>query len=92
LRELYKKYNHLVKELYEGETKLLKNEKERINVIKTDINRYYERDEFAFMLNKNIKDVFEESKDRLTNDEILGAIAKYNPYFSIMDKDDKKNI
>ena len=90
LRELYKKYNHLVKELYEGETKLLKNEKERINDIKTDINRYYERDEFAFMLNKNIKDFFEESKDTLTNAEILGGISKYNPYFSIRDKDYKK--
>lgn len=60
LRELYKKYNQLVKELYEQEIKLSNKEKERINDIKNDINRYYERDEFAFMLNRNIKDYFEK--------------------------------
>jgi hypothetical protein len=60
LRELYKKYNQLVKELYEQEIKLSNKEKERINDIKNDIYRYYERDEFAFMLNKNIKDYFEK--------------------------------
>jgi len=42
------------------------------------------------MLNKNIKDFFEESKDTLTNAEILGTISKYIPYFSIRDKDYKK--
>ena len=48
LRELYKKYNELINCLYKNYT----NTKE--NNIKSDINRYYERDEFAFMLNTNI--------------------------------------
>ena len=91
LRELYKKYNQLVKELYDEEkTNIPKKEKERINDIKTDINSYYKRDEFAFMLDKNIKDFFEESKNKLTNAEILATISKYNPYFSIRDKNDKE--
>ena len=90
LRELYKKYNQLIKELYQHDTKLSKKEKERINDIKTDINRYYERDEFAFLLNKNIRDYFEKNKNDLKNSVILGIISRYNPYFSIKDKDDKK--
>jgi hypothetical protein len=67
LRELYKKCDQLIEELYQHETKLSKKEKERINDIKTDINRYYERDEFAFLLNKNIKDDFEKNKNDLKN-------------------------
>ena len=33
-----------------------------------------------------------KKKNELTNAEILGAISKYNPYFSIWDKDDKENF
>ena len=62
LRELYKKYNRLVQELYTEETNFTKEEKKKIFNIKADIKRYYQRDEFAFMLDKNIKDFFEKKK------------------------------
>ena len=75
LRELYKKYNYLIKELFK--------EKEY-----TDIKRYYERDEFAFILNKNIKQFLEMYKNKLSDSEILGIILRFNPYYSIKDKDD----
>ena len=84
LRELYKKYNNLINSLYE------KNEKKKKEDIKSEINGYLERDEFASYLNKNIKQLFEKEKDRLTNTEILGAIKEYNPYFSI-EEDIHKN-
>ena len=67
-----------------------KNKKKKKDDIKSEINSYYERDEFALMLNKNIKDFFEKDKDKITNAEILGTVAKFNPYFSIEDEDDKK--
>ena len=82
LRELYKKYNDLINILYE------KNDKKKKEDIKSEINSYFERDEFASDLNKNIKLFFEISKDKLSNAEILGTIEKYNPYFSIRDKAD----
>ena len=82
LRELYKKYNDLINILYE------KNDKKKKEDIKSEINSYFERDEFASDLNKNIKLFFENSKDKLSNAEILGTIEKYNPYFSIRDKAD----
>ena len=93
LRELFKKYNELIIFLYEQknsnegskETKIKKKKKEEI---KNDINRYYDRDEFAFMLNKNIKGFFDNNKNNISNDEILGTIEKYNPYFNIKDKSD----
>ena len=50
LREVYKEYNNLVNKLFKNE------KKEKIGYsIKNDINRYLERDEFAFMLNNLIK-------------------------------------
>ena len=87
LRKLYKKYNNLVNSLSENNL----NGPENIKDIKNDINMYYKRDEFAFMLNKNIKDFFAIKKN-ITNAEILGTVAKYNPYFSIEDEDDKKKF
>ena len=92
LRELYKKYNKLIDFLFGDDTnsQKYKKSKDENNNIKNDINRYYERDEFAFMLNKNIKEFFEKNKDRITNAEILGTVEKYNPYFSIKDNDDRE--
>jgi hypothetical protein len=58
--------------------------------IKYEINGYLERDEFALNLNKNIKGFFEKAKDRLTNAEILGTVEKFNPFFSIRNKEDKE--
>ena len=45
LREIFFEYNDLVNELYGKEQK---------SEIKKDINKYFERDEFAFTLDKNI--------------------------------------
>ena len=90
LRMLYRKYNNLVNTLYEKEPKTHQKKKEDGNSIQTDINTYFKRDEFAFMLNKLIKEFFEANKNRITNSEILGTIEKYNPYFSVKDKDDKE--
>ena len=88
LRELYKKYNKLINKLYEEDPKTPKKKKENDNSIKSDINRYLERDEFAFMLNKLIKEFFNDNKNNITNAEILGTIEKFNPYFSLKDKGD----
>ena len=90
LRKLYKKYNKLINSLYEESAKGPKKSKDDGNNIKGDINRYYERDEFAFMLNKNIKDFLANNREKITNAEILGTVAKFNPYFSIEDEEDMK--
>jgi len=92
LRKIYKDYYNLVNKIYEDEPKDLnkknKDSKNR-NAIKDDINQYLERDEFAFMLDALIKKFFEENHDKISNAEILGTIAKFNPYFSVKDKEDK---
>jgi len=96
LRELFKKYKNLINSLYKEEAKNSESNKKKkdnkdINsIIINDINRYYERDEFAFILNRNIKDFFEIKKGKITNSEILGAIEKFNPYFNIKDKVDNE--
>ncbi len=65
LRELFKKYKYLINNLYKEEAKNSESNKKKkdnkdINsIIINDINRYYERDEFAFILNRNIKYFFE---------------------------------
>jgi len=96
LRELFKKYKNLINSLYKEEAKnselnkKKKDNKDINSIIINDINRYYERDEFAFILNRNIKDFFEIKKGKITNSEILGAIEKFNPYFNIKDKVDNE--
>ena len=95
LREVFKKYKDLINDLFKEEKKKFetnrkkKDDKDINSIIKNDINRYYERDEFAFILNRNIRDFFEIKKNKITNSEILGVIEKYNPYFNI--KDDADN-
>ena len=42
------------------------------------------------MLNKNIKDFLELNKNKFSQGEILGTVAKYNPFFSINDEIDKE--
>jgi hypothetical protein len=64
------------------------NENEYIKEIKNDISIYYNRDEFAFILNRNIKDFLE--KNKLSNEIILGTIVKFNPYFCSTNDDDEK--
>ena len=75
LREIFIKYNNLVNDLFKNEKK---------NDIKKDINKYFEIDEFAFILDKNIRKYIETNKE-LSNSEILGYIQNYNPYY----KEDK---
>ena len=93
LRELYKNYNTLINKLYKDNAKKNENKKNKDDIysnIKSDINRYYERDEFAFLLNKNIKEFFEKNKKKISNAEILGTVENYNPYFSVKDEIDKE--
>ena len=46
------------------------------------------RDEFGYILNKNVKEYL--SKNKETNSKKLAMIAQFNPYFNIEDEDDKK--
>ena len=80
LREVYKKYNELVNTLYEE------------NDIKYDINKFYDRDQFAHMLNKLISKFLEKNQQRLTNAEKLGVVQKFNPFFNIIDERDKNKF
>ena len=85
LRELFKKYKNLINDLYKEEAKnseSIKKKKDIISIIINDVNRYYERDEFAFILNKNIKDFFEINKEKITDLEKLDTFVKFNPYFN----------
>ena len=75
LREAFIKYNYLINQLFKDDPK---------SEIKKDINKYFERDEFAFLLNKNIKKFFELNKE-LSNSEILGFVMCFDPYY----KEDK---
>ena len=71
LREIFVKYNDLVNELFMNNKK---------SYIKDDINKYYERDEFSFLLDKNIKKYLEINNE-LSNADILGFIEAFNPYY-----------
>ena len=46
------------------------------------------RDEFAFILNDNIKKFIEINNDTLLDEEKLGIVEKYNPYYNIKDMAD----
>ena len=80
LRYTFKKYNELINNLFKDINR------DNLIDIKMDINKYYEKDEFAFALNKNIKGYFEKQKGKLTNIEILRIIENYNPYFNIKEQ------
>ena len=75
LREIFIKYNNL-------DYTFLKKVKE-ID-IKKDIKKYFEIDEFAFILDKNIKKFLDINKEKkeLSNSEIIGFALKYNPYYN----------
>lgn len=91
LRELYKSYNELIKNIkldtnnYDNKDQKVENYNKIIN----DINKFYDRDEFTIMLDKNIKEFFVKDK-KITNAEILNAVENYNPYFSVRDEEDKE--
>ena len=82
IRDLFKKYKDLINTLYNKTS-----DKNELN-IKDDINRYNDRDEFAFNLNINIKELFEIKKDKYNYEEKLGMIKKYNPYYNSDKKED----
>ena len=82
IRDLFKKYKDLINTLYNKTS-----DKNELN-IKDDINRYNDRDEFAFNLNINIKELFEIKKDKYNDEEKLGMIKKYNPYYNSDKKED----
>ena len=82
LRELFKEYYNLIETLYKNTTD------ENKVLIKKDINKYYWRDEFAFILNNNIKIFLEEKNDDLLDQEKIGIVEKYNPYYNTKKKDD----
>jgi hypothetical protein len=87
LRKLFKKYYSLINELY----RIVDKEKDKYNYnIKADIDRYYKKDEFAFLLNKNIREYFEINKNNNKNEELIGFIKKFNPYYNIDDEEDNK--
>ena len=44
-------------------------------------NKFYDRDQFAHMLNKLISKFLEKNQQRLTNAEKLGVVQKFNPFF-----------
>ncbi len=74
LRELLIKYFNLIEKLFKDE----KDDDEK--KIKEDIKNYFERDEYAFILDKNVK-VYIENNKELSDSEILGYIRQYDPYF-----------
>ena len=82
LRNLYKKYNHLIDSLDKDR------DDENKKICKEDINKYYLIDEFAFILDNNIKNLLEIHNDELANDEKIAIFIKYNPYYNIKEKDD----
>ena len=82
IREIYKKYFKLINKLYKEPDD--NNKKE----IKKDINKYYYRDEFAFILNKNIKKFLESKENKLNDQDKLGIVEQYNPYYSSEDEND----
>ena len=84
IRDLFKKYKDLVNNLYNKTSD--NNELNR----KEHINRYNDRDEFAFDLNLNIKELFEIKKDKYNDEEKLGMIKKYNPYYNSDKEEDVK--
>ena len=83
LRKLFKKYKDLINALYKNSSD--KNELK----IKEEIDKYNDKDEFAFILNKNIKELFEISNDKFKDIEKLGIIEKYNPYYNCEIEEDE---
>ena len=82
LRTLFIAYNNLIDEVYKDSY-----DRNELN-IKKDINRYKARDEFASILDKNIKRIFEIEKVKYEEQEKLFIMVKYNPYFNYKNEDD----
>ena len=76
LRELFKKYNKLVDDIY---NLLEKKDKVKMTTIKKEANSYFERDEFAFILAQMITKY--NNKSEVSDIEKLAFITGYNPYY-----------
>ena len=72
LREIFIEYSKIIKSICD---------KEKDKDIIKDITDFLKIDEFAYLLNDNIRKYFTEKKGKLKNSEILGYIQKYNPYY-----------
>ena len=74
LREIFIDYYKLVNNT------ISKKDKD-FSIIRKDAETYFERDEFAFLLDQIIKKYFDDNEE-LENIEKLAFIVKYNPYYS----------
>ena len=72
LREIFIKYYNLVIDVFK--------EKDKKFTIKNDAINYFERDEFAFLLDQIIKKYLNIQKD-LNSIEKLAYISQFNPYY-----------
>ena len=72
IRDTFHKYYELVINIFEKKTNF---------TIKKEAINYYERDEFAFILDQMIKQLISTDND-LTNIEKLAYITQYNPYYN----------
>ena len=77
LRVLLDKYFHLINELFKGTE--IDGEKK----MKNDIKKYIDRDEYAFVLDNNIKTFIKKNLNNknFSDSEILGYFTQYDPYF-----------
>ena len=74
LREIFIDYYNLV-------NKAIPEKDKDFGIIRKDAKTYFERDEFAFLLDQIIKKYIDSNIKDLENIEKLAFIVKYNPYY-----------
>ena len=74
LREIFIEYFNLV-------NKVIPEKDKDFNIIRKEAKIYFERDEFAFLLDNIIKKYITNNNKELENIEKLAFIVKYNPYY-----------
>ena len=72
LRNIFFKYNTIMQSICD---------KERDKDIIEDITNFYNKDNFAWVLNDILKKFFRIKRGKIKNSEILGYIKEYNPYY-----------
>ena len=72
LRDIFIKYSEIIKSICD---------KGKDKDIIEDIIDFQKKDEFAYILNDNLKKYFKAEKGKIKNSEILGFIQEYNPYY-----------